>query len=608
MKKNIKKIFFLLQPNEKKKLFILLIFNIILAFLDMIGVASIMPFMAVLSDPGIIETNSLIKNLYLALGTYGVETAQHFLIILGITVFMLLILSLSFKALTTYLQLRFALNCQLNLAKHLTKHYLSQTYSWFLNRNSSDLGKTILSESSSIINGGIVPLLNLTTQATLTLALIILLIIATPKIALTTVIILGVVYSLVYISVRKKIIYSGLQRFKTNQLRFKVLSEAFGAIKQIKVSGLEDIYMKRFNEPSNIFVQSMILVQLLALLPRYALEAVAFGGLLLASIYLIDESGTISKSLPILSLYALAGYRIMPALQQIYSAITQLIHSKPAIDSVYNDLSSYKEKIKKTSDNKIQTLKFNNKISIKNVSYSYNNSLDPALKNINLEIPFRATIGIVGATGSGKSTLVDIILGLLDIKNGKLEVDGQEINNSNRRTWQRSVGYVPQHIYLADDTVAANIAFGSNATNLNQKAVEEASKIANLHDFIMNELPQKYETKVGERGVRLSGGQRQRIGIARSLYNKPKLLVLDEATSSLDNMTERAVMEAVRELQKKITIILIAHRLTTVEECDKIFLLNKGELKGQGTYHELKKNNDIFQKMTDKEKKIATNK
>ncbi len=578
-----------------------------MAFLDMIGVASIMPFMAVLSDPGVIETNSLIKNLYLALGTYGVETTQHFLIILGFTVFSLLILSLSFKALTTVLQLRFALNCQLGLANLLMKNYLSQTYSWFLNRNSADLGKTILSESASVINGGIVPLLNLTTQATTTLALVALLLVATPKIALITVTILGIVYSLVYFSVRKKIIYSGKQRFETNLLRFKILSETFGAIKEIKVSGLEEVYIKRFNEPSKIFVQSMILVQLLAQLPRYALEAAAFGGLLLVSIYLLDESGTISKTLPILSLYALAGYRIMPALQQIYAAITQIIHSRPAIDGIYNDLLSSRKKIQNTSENNIKKLEFNNKISLKNINHFYNNSSRPALKNINLDIPFRSTIGIVGATGSGKTTLVDIILGLLETKDGKLEVDDHEINNFNRRAWQRLVSYVPQHIYLADDTVAANIAFGSNDTNLNQKAVEQASKIANLHDFIMNELPQKYETKVGERGVRLSGGQRQRIGIARALYNKPKMLVLDEATSSLDNLTEQTVMDAVRELQKKITIILIAHRLTTVKECDNIFLLDKGELKGQGTYKELIKNNEIFQKMTVKENKIETN-
>ena len=246
-------------------------------------------------------------------------------------------------------------------------------------------------------------------------------------------------------------------------------------------------------------------------------------------------------------------------------------------------------------NNNKSSLSLNNHIILNNINYSYPKSSNNALKNIELKIPAKSTVGFVGATGSGKTTVIDIILGLLEAQEGNLQVDNKVIDDQNRKAWQRSIGYVPQEIYLADDTIAANIAFGKkNSKYIKQADVERAAKIANLHDFIIQELPNKYETKVGERGIRLSGGQRQRIGIARALYNKPQVLILDEATSALDNLTEQAVMDAVHNLGKDITIIMIAHRLSTVKECDIIFLLEKGELKAQGTFEKLIEINDKF--------------
>ena len=242
---------------------------------------------------------------------------------------------------------------------------------------------------------------------------------------------------------------------------------------------------------------------------------------------------------------------------------------------------------------------FEKKIALKNIQYSYPNSSRPILKNISINISAKTTVGIVGATGCGKTTTVDILLGLLEPVGGTLEVDGQVISKNNIRAWQRCVGYVPQNIYLADDTVASNIALGQNPKDLNKEALEKASKIANLHDFVINELPQQYQTTIGERGVRLSGGQRQRIGIARALYHDPKVLILDEATNSLDGQTEQAVMEAVNKLSKDITIILIAHRLNTLNNCEVIFKLENGIVKDVGTLEELeKKNKKIFQHKT----------
>lgn len=305
------------------------------------------------------------------------------------------------------------------------------------------------------------------------------------------------------------------------------------------------------------------------------------------------QSGSFNEAIPIVSLYVFAGYRLMPALQQIYSSFTKLSFVSPSLDKLYQDLKNLKPQNEILNSDK-NLISYCQNIKLKNIYYNYPNSERAALENVSLTIPYNSRIGIVGSTGSGKTTTVDLILGLLEPQQGSLEVDGQTISNKNLRSWQKSIGYVPQHIYLSDDTVASNIAFGVNPKNINQEAVEKASKIANLHKYILEDLPEKYQTTIGERGVRLSGGQRQRIGIARALYHNPKVLILDEATSALDIQTEKIVMEAVNGLVNEVTIIIIAHRLSTVKKCDKIFLLDKGKLKDKGTFDELLKTNDQF--------------
>ena len=299
-----------------------------------------------------------------------------------------------------------------------------------------------------------------------------------------------------------------------------------------------------------------------------------------------------------MALYALVGYRLMPSLQQIYASWATLSYAAPALDALHKDLMSLKtvEPVPKST----AFMPFNQAITLSNIVFTYPKASQPSLKKISLEIRAYSTIGLVGSTGSGKTTTVDLILGLLEPQEGTLELDGQVINSSNRSCWQQSIGYVPQQIYLADDSLAANIAFGVEGNKIDQAAVERSAKIANLHEFVINELPHAYATTVGERGVRLSGGQRQRIGIARALYHNPQVLILDEATSALDNLTEQAVMEAVNNLGHEITIILIAHRLSTVRQCDHIFMLEKGEIKAQGNYEELNTSNQAFQKMTGK--------
>lgn len=580
----LKKILYLLTPNERKRGYLLLVLISIMALLDMIGVASILPFMAVLTNPNIIETNTFLNDIFQISKIFGVENNQQFLFSLGVFVFVLLITSLIFKAFTFYFQVRFVQMRQYSISKRLVESYLHQPYSWFLSRHSADLGKNILTEVAIVVGSGIKPLLELIAKGMVAIALITLLVLADPKLTLIVGLSLGTAYALIYKFTRSNLAKIGKETFKSNQSRFVAISEAFGASKEVKVGRLEKIYIDRYSKPAKTLARHQASSALISQLPRFGLEATAFGGIMLMILYLMAQRGGISNALPIISLYVFAGYRLMPAIQNIYASLTKLSFVRASLDALTNDIKNLSPLI---SNQVGDVISLNKTITLKNIHYNYPNTSRTALKNININIPAKTTVGLVGSTGSGKTTTVDIILGLLEAQKGTLEVDGKIITKKNSRAWQRSIGYVPQHIYLADDTIAANIAFGVNPIDINQDTIEKASKIANLHEFVTEELPQKYQTTIGERGVRLSGGQRQRIGVARALYHNPPLLVLDEATSALDNQTEQAVMEAVNNLNKDITIILIAHRLNTVKNCSTIFKLEKGELIGEGTYDEL---------------------
>ena len=588
----LSKYLFLFSSQERYRAALLLIMIIIMALLDMIGVASILPFMTALTNPDLIETNMVLKKLFELSALLGVENYQEFIFYLGFLFFLLLVISLFFKALTTYFQIRFVKMLEYSIGKRLVARYLNQPYIWFLFRNSSDLGKTILSEVQQLINSGIKPLAELIAKGMVAIAIIILLISADPKLALIVGFSITAIYFVIFFFLRKFVSQIGQKRLLHNQLRFKLISEVFGAPKEVKISGLENTYVKRFSNSSSIYAQAQASAQIVSLLPRFILEAVAFGGVMIIILYFINLTGSFSSVLPIISLYVFAGYRLMPALQQMYASIIQINFISPSLDKIYFDLKNLK-----THDinYKKGALIFNRNLSLKNINFHYPNSKRKTLKDINLVITAKTTVGIIGSTGSGKTTLIDIISGLIDPQEGSLEVDGKIINKQNLRFWQRTIGYVPQNIFLSDDTVASNIAFGLNSKKINQDLIIKASKIANLHDFVSDELPKKYQTIIGERGVRLSGGQRQRIGIARALYNEPKVLLFDEATSALDNQTEQAVMEAVDNLRENITIIIIAHRLNTVKNCDKIIVLEKGEIKKEGKFDELIKKKFIFE-------------
>tara|TARA_A100001011_G_C14285115_1_gene833283 strand:- start:317 stop:2131 length:1815 start_codon:yes stop_codon:yes gene_type:complete len=598
----LKKLSFLLSVEERKRAVLIFCIAIILSIIELAGIASILPFMAILVDPEVIENNLKLNKVFQVSKNLGIENKNQFLLFSGLIVFLLLIISLLMKSLVTYLQINFSSGARYNIERRIIKGYLAQSYSWFLDRNSADLSKNILSEVNMVVQNGIRPMMDLLAKSVVAIMVISLLIAVDPKLALTVGLTLSSTYVIIYLLIRGYLRFLGDERLKIIRDRFSLVNEAFGAIKQIKISTLEKFYIDRFSSKAKNLTKYEALFSVLNQLPRFAIEAVVFGGMLLLVLYLMVKSSNFISVIPILALYTLAGYRLIPLLQAIYININTLRYIGPPLEALNKELLNVEILSPSEEEENKEILKLKKEITLKQINFKYSRESQFFLRDVNLNIPVGSFIGIVGSTGCGKTTLIDIILGLLETQDGKLEIDGKLIDKNNLRAWQRSIGYVPQQIYLSDDTIAANIAFGVDHDKINQEAVIDAAKISHLHDFIDNDLSLKYQTVVGERGVKLSGGQKQRIGIARALYHDPQILIMDEATNALDNLTEQTVMNSVLKLKKLKTIILITHRLSSVKNCDNIILIEKGKITYQGKFEQISQNSDFFKKVNDKSK------
>jgi ABC-type multidrug transport system fused ATPase/permease subunit len=333
-------------------------------------------------------------------------------------------------------------------------------------------------------------------------------------------------------------------------------------------------------------------------MPKYLLETIAIGGIIGVIIFMIHFGAAIDDFLPVLTVYAFGAYRLLPLLQRIFRAFAGIKFNFPVLRMLYKDFKELPAGNPLPAGD-VSRMAFHRQIRLDSIVFRYPGGARDIIKNQSIRISANTSVAFVGATGCGKTTLVDIILGLLEPQNGKLYIDDIEITGENRRNWQKNLGYVPQSIYLTDDTVRNNIAFGIESKKIDEQAILNAAKLANIHDFIVTELEKGYDTVIGERGIRLSGGQRQRIGIARAVYHNPSALILDEATSALDSVTENAIIESIKNMSRKKTIIMIAHRITTVKNCDMIYLMEKGVITDQGAYEELYQKNSSFKKMAD---------
>jgi ABC-type multidrug transport system fused ATPase/permease subunit len=587
-----RKLLDLLTPRERRSFYLVLVLITVMGIVETFGVASIVPFMLVLADPTAIERHAILGQIY-----HGLNFAdpQSFMVGLGFAVFVIVVGGLLFKALAFYAIYRFTTMRSFSISQRMLRGYLFQPYTWFLNRHSADIGANVLGDVTKVTQRSLLPAMKLLTYGVVVLGLAGLLIALRPEVALAAALLLGGSYMLVYLGVRKKLHRLGIERHRANQQRFQITGEALGGIKDVKLLALEDAFLRRYQVPARKVAKTDATSTIISELPHYVLEAVAFGGMLaFVLVLLVTGSGSLASIVPILAVYAFAAVRIFPALQRIYNSLAHMRFSKPTLDKLHEDMKAAEANIRSLPPDTGAVMHLTRELVLEAVHYTYPLADRPALRGLSLEIPVRSTVGIVGGTGAGKTTTVDIVLGLLQPQQGRLVVDGTPVTPLNRQSWQRSIGYVPQQIFLTDDTVSANIAFGREHATIDQAAVERAARTAELHDFVMRELPQGYDTFVGERGVRLSGGQRQRIGIARALYHDPDVLILDEATSALDNLTERAVMDAVHNLGHAKTIMMIAHRLSTVRDCDIIFMLEAGRVVAAGSYDELLESNRQF--------------
>ena len=596
MFKSIISLFNLLTQKQRSQFYALQILIILMAFLEIIGVASIIPFMTLVGDIAQIQNNLIISQVYEA---SGISSETNFLFVLGVGVLLMLFISAIISMYTIWRLSMFANKIGAEIADRLFTHYLKQNWLFHANRSSAQLTKKIAAETERLTNGVLVPMMQMNARIVLSVFMSLGIFIYDPKVAIIGLVVFAIAYFYLFKVVKVRLQNNGTAISDVNEQRYRLMNEGFGGIKDILLLGRENFFIKSFIKSGKILAYSQGNSQALSLVPRYFMELVAFGSMISLVLYLIaSHEGNLGVVLPIFSVYALAIFKLLPAFQQIYVSLATVKSNLAAYYSIQKDLEDSKileEDNTKYKNNYLIPKKY---IYLENIVFKYPTKTEIILNQLNLKISANDVVGIVGASGSGKSTLIDILLGLISPESGCLKIDDQIINKDNKRDWQNTIGFVSQSIFLSEGSIAENVAFGISPENINFDQVEQALKLAHLNEFLET-LNNGIHTKVGERGVQLSGGQRQRIGIARALYNDAKVLIFDEATSSLDGITEKMIMNAIYEFSGKKTIILIAHRLKTVQKCNTIFFIEKGQVQDQGTYEELIKKNKNFKKMTE---------
>jgi ABC-type bacteriocin/lantibiotic exporter with double-glycine peptidase domain len=571
-----------LKPNEKRRTVFILVLVVGLAIAEMLAIASVMPFLIVLSDSKIIYSNVRIQQLYQLISSWGISGPDHFLISLGCLSFIIILLSALYRAFVNYLINDFIEMTRHSISSELFEKYLKQPYVFNLTRHSSDLSKMVLSEVDEMVRNVYMPIFNVLLHTLVIVAIFIFIVFINTYVAFLVVIFLGTIFWLIYQVTRKRSNQIGEILVQGNKDRFIAISEAFNCIKPIKIAGMEAFYQARYSKISLEQARTLSILQTIRQTPNYLIEIIIFGTIILITLILLFSSGGLSNNglehiFPIVGLNAFSAYRMKPSFYQLYTSFVNLRYGKALINNISPDWYNLKASGEFNVPYK-ELLEHKKVISLDNVHFTYLNSKYPALNDVNIRIPLGSSIGITGTTGAGKTTLVDIFLGLLRPDSGAICIDGKPIVDNEISSWQRKIGYVPQDIFLLDSTIAENIALGISIQEINHDQIKKCAEIAQIAQFIEKELPNQYNTIVGERGVRLSGGQRQRIGIARALYQNPEILVFDEATSALDIITERMVLASIGKLQDSKTIIFITHRISTIQNCDQIIRLEHGQI------------------------------
>jgi ABC-type multidrug transport system fused ATPase/permease subunit len=575
------KLYFLAAPYSRRKPLIVLAVTLAQGLFQVAGVTSIFPFLAIASDPAAFRASGIGTAI---LGRLPELSDVAMLVWAGMFSIAMLAAANVSNLVGDYVRASYVQNLAHWLRLRLLSQIASQPWSYFLQNNTGVLLKKTTADVMEMTRNVIIPILEGFGRLITLLFLGVTLILVDPWIALSAMGVLLLYYASVLTYLRSRYAQASADQKIAHRGFMKEAQQLLGGIKPIKIQHVEDRFIARFAAHSHTQARVNAKLPIYYQAPKYILEPIAFGGIIAVVIIQAAMGRDFASILPTLGVIGLAGYRMLPAAQILYAQISQVATSRHALEEVYDE---FQQQHLLTGGKAAASpcfeppprFEWSCDIRIDRLTFAYPEAKKPVIEEFSLTIPRNSSVGIVGSTGSGKSTLVDLILGLHQPTSGTIRVDGQPLGPDNIRSWQAGIGYVPQDVFLIDDTLARNIALGLLEAEIDYTRLREVATAAHLLEFIENDLPRGFDTFVGERGVRLSGGQRQRVAIARALYHRPSLLILDEATSALDNATEAAVTEAITSLQGSVTMLVVAHRLSTIERCEKVIDLSKTTLR-----------------------------
>ena len=579
-----------MSRRRQRQLVLLLILMVASSFSEVLSLGAVLPFLSALSNTEKLLANPQLQPLFI---TLQIASTTQLVTVLALFFIAIAILANLLRITTIYLQTHLAAKIASDFGYAVYKKTILQPYHFYTRHNSSDL-ITLLSVDVNTLGVAILmPCLSLLTNSFVVLALIWGLFIINPSVALTAALTLGTAYGLLYFWRRAALLQNSKLIAQHSQKQIKAVQESLGGIREVILGGTQVFFQSSYAKSNRITQQARASILTTSSTPRYGIEMLA---MILMGLFALNlgSDGDFSEAVPVLGSIALCANRLLPVLQQSFVALAGIQGARASLHRVLLGLQRQVDPLQGWLAP--QAIALEQELKFEQVWFRYTSEGEWVLRNLNLAIKPRTTIGFVGTTGSGKSTTADLILGLLQPQKGQIWLDGKPLTGERLRGWQLGIAHVPQSIFLTDATIASNIAFGIPLDLIDYEQVYQAAQLAQLDEFI-RELPQGYETMVGERGIRLSGGQRQRVGIARALYRKASVIVFDEATSALDNATEREVMTAIQALSNQLTIILIAHRLSTVKKCNRIFEFERGKIIASGTYEELLTSSESFRKM-----------